>query len=362
MITVMLLVSTLNTAQASTPQFKHFPGYKANTTKGVGVPYMMVRPGVSKGPYVGKPGTLPDPTLGGPPQPRLDCAGVGVPSGTVGSVLQTRSVTLFTDWSTGDLWAFQPKAGGLNGGGCADILTSPVPSVGYVGNAIEGPYGFYDIVAALNYFGTGWVCLYTNGGASSDYGLCVATGLIGPPAAFCAAQPAGVCNPDGQAFDPSGNLWYVDVVNGDEVELLAGCGFTCVGTVNYYPASISGVTGLIGTGGPVVGLAIDTFGNHYTVTGFPDCSGTFYYNLIPVFAIGGDSGAVALSATNHYHTTLIYVSVNNFCGTYKFPFVGDISTGFILPHPYSAGVDQMYGISNLITFGSFYGNVWTTYE
>jgi len=348
----MLAVSLVTSVQASM-QFKHFPGYKANYRKRLGRLYVAARDGT-----VGK--LTFDPTLSGAPQPRLDCAPGVILAGIVGSTLQTRSVQLFEDWLSGDLWAFHPKSGGLNGGTCALIQASAVPSVGYYGMAIAGPYGLYDYVALLNYYGTGWLCLYTNGGGANDFGVCAATETIGPPASFCLSQPAGVCNPDGQAFDPSGNLWYVDYFNGDEVELLSECGWTCVGTVNYYPATFYG-----SLPAPVVGLYIDSSDNHWAVA--EDCSGTLYYNLVAVYAVLDDVEAVTISAANHYHTNNVYVAVDNFCGTYPYAFIGDLSTGFILPHPYANGSSDFEGICNLLSFSdsSFalpLDKVWTTYE
>jgi len=254
----------------------------------------------------------------------------------VGGIVTIPSGQLFEDWSTGNLWYINTATGK-----CSAIQKAPSGGVGggYWGMAFKGT-----LVALINWRLQGlWTCTLT---LSPTTQCSAVSAFIHLPSSFCASMPYGFCNPDGSAFDPKGNLWYADTVNGVEVELTKASGFTKVGVVNFFPYGI-------------IGVVIDSAGNHWVIDN--TCAGNLYKNGIFVGANGDDVDAITISTQNPTHTPDIYVTIANFCDNYAYPFIGNMSTMTILPSPYGSGADTMPGISTLLYFTDYsFDRVWLT--
>jgi len=304
----------------------HFAGYKPVKANGA-----MIPPGAS--PKTGPPqGTT---ATEGPLRPNLNrvCSAF---SGSPAGIATVAEGQLIEDWATGKLWFYNTSTKS-----CSLILTPPKggSGKGYWGLAVRK-----SLVALINFNLQGlWTCNWD----STSLTCKNRSAFIHLPGSFCASMPAGYCNPDGIAFDPSNNLWYEDAVNGVEVELTSvSTGSGAVGTVYSY-------------GAPVIGIAIDGSSNHWVVDA--SCSGDVFENGNLLVQTGGDFNAVSISTSNPSHSAHLYGTVANQCGNYPFPFVGDISDAIILPSPYSSGSDEMPGISTLLYFTDInFGRVWLT--
>jgi hypothetical protein len=148
------------------------------------------------------------------------------------------------------------------------------------------------------------------------------------------------CYPIGQAFDKAGNLWYVDFWQGWEVELTKASHYSKVGT---YRSDCT-----YGLGCELVGIVIDSAGNHW-VSDY-SCTGNVYENGLVKFSAGDELWGIGISTLNPSKKAHLYVAVDNYCGNYPYPFVGDATDLTILPHPYSSGYDYMSSISTYLTF------------
>jgi hypothetical protein len=172
-------------------------------------------------------------------------------------------------------------------------------------------------------------------------------------------MPAGYCQPIGAAFDPSMNLWYVDISNGVEVELTAASHYSAVGVFRSYTDNLNCIPGI--TCAPLTGITIDSKGNHWVVDS--SCAGNVYDNGIWQFSVGDDLENAQISTLNPTNTAHLYLVVSNFCGNYPFPFVGEPTKGIILPHPYSSGWDDVPGLSTLLYFTDYeFYHVWLTVD
>ena len=79
--------------------------------------------------------------------------------------------------------------------------------------------------------------------------------------------------------------------------------------------------------------------------------------------MGDDLTADQISTLNPTNTAHLYLAVQNDCGNYPFPFVGEPTKGIILPHPYSSGFDVMPGLSTLLYFADLSLDcVWLTID
>jgi hypothetical protein len=161
------------------------------------------------------------------------------------------------------------------------------------------------------------------------------------------------CYPVGLAFDKAGNIWYVDFYQAIEVELTKASGYSKVGTTRSYRCSYPTCQ--------LAGIVIDSAGNHW-VSDF-SCTGNVYENGAVKFSAGDQLWGIGISTLNPSKKTHLYVAVDNYCGNYPYPFVGDATDLVILPHPYSSGVDYMAGISTLLYFVDYSNRyVWLTAE
>lgn len=242
-------------------------------------------------------------------------------------------------WDTGDLWFYDATSGTCklihvapNGGYC-----SPGSTCGYVGIASKG-----SLVALISWGVDGlWTCTFS----SQSHSCASVSAFIHLPSAFCSSMPTGFCNPDGVAFDQANNLWYVDVVNGVEVELTQVSHYMKVGTVYFY-------------GAPIDDIAIDPANGNHWVSDYT-CAGNVYKNTVPVSSAGDALGSIALSNLNPSHVTHVYVGVTAQCGNYPFAFVGDQNEFIILPTPFTSS-NPTPGISTRLYFSDFFGHVWLT--
>jgi hypothetical protein len=241
-------------------------------------------------------------------------------------------------WDTGDLWFYNTTSRTCrlihyapSGARC-----TPGSQCGYIGMASKG-----SLVALISWDREGlWTCAFSSTGHCTSV-----SAFISLPSVFCSSMPSGFCNPDGAAIDAGGNFWYVDVVNGVEVELTAASHYTRVGTVFYY-------------GMPIDGIAIDlTTGNHW-VSDYT-CAGNVYRNRALVSSAGDALGSIALSNLNPSHTTHVYVGVTAECGNYPGAFVGDQNEFVVLPTPFSSA-NPIPGISTRLFFSDLFGHVWST--
>jgi len=264
-----------------------------------------------------------------------------IPSGRPSGVATGPGGQFIEDWVTGNLWFYKTATKK-----CTLIQTAPAGATakGYDGMAVTGT-----LVALISFDAQGlWTCTLLFAPPFSS-GKCKPSAFIPLPSAFCASMPTGHCFPIGIAFDKSKNLWYVDDDNNIEVELTAASHYTTVGTTQgpY--------------GSELIGIAIDSNGNHWVVDA--TCAGNLYENGVVVASAGDDLESIAISTSNPSHKANIYVLVSNFCGNYAFPFVGDMSDGIILPHPYNSGADDTPGISTLLYFADYaYDQVWVTQD
>jgi len=312
-----------------------FPGYHPVKTTGFAIPPAAVRGGAK--PIAGTPAILPKGLK------QVCSAFSGAPSG----IVTVAGGQLINDWITGNLWFYSTTTRT-----CTLIQTAPpaAPIYGWFGLAAMGK-----LVAVTSYYGGLYLCAY-----SPATHTCTSTsGYIPIPTVFCASMPADYCNPDGAAFDLSMNLWYVDLVNGVEVELTAASHYSAVGVFRSYTDNLNCIPEV--TCAPIIGLTIDSKGNHWVVD--TSCAGNVYDNGIWQFSVGDDLGAAGISTLNPTNTAHLYLAVTNTCGNYPFPFVGEPTKGIILPHPYSSGYDYMDGISTLLYFTDWsYGYVWLTVD
>lgn len=244
-------------------------------------------------------------------------------------------------WDTGDLWFYdsttkvcQLLIPAPSGGSC-----SPGSNCGYFGLASKN-----NLVALISWGLQGlWTCSFCQ--VSNAPVPAAQSPFIPLPFNFCLSMPAGFCNPDGAAFDNNYNLWYVDIVNGVEVELTTASGYSAVGTVVSYDA-------------PIVGIAIDpNTGIHWVVD--YTCRGNVYENRFIVSAAGDALESIALSNLNPSQTTHIYVGVTAKCGNYLAAFVGDQSEFTILPSPFTTP-SEIPGLSTQLYFSDSFGDVWST--
>jgi len=304
----------------------HFPTYKAVKTSGAKIPAGAAR-------NTGAPTSSA--AVAGPLSARLTrmCSAF---SGSPSGIAPVAGGQLIEDWATGKLWFYKTSTKSCT------LIESP-PSGGS-GNGYWGLAVRKGLVVAISFDLQGfWTCKWD----STTFTCKSRSAFIYLPSSFCASMPAGYCNPDGIAFDPSNHLWYEDPVNGVEVELPSvATGSGAVGTVFSY-------------GAPVIGIVIDSGNNHWVVDA--SCSGDVFENGGLVVQTGDDFNAVTISTSNPSHTAHLYGSVANECGNYPYPFVGDISDATILPHPYSSGSDEMPGVSTPLYFTDInFGKVWLT--
>jgi len=301
-----------------------FPGYHPMKTTG-----FAILPGAGLGgakPSAGTPAKVKG-------YPKLVCF---LPdSSTPGGIATVPGGQLIEDWYTGNLWFYSTATKT-----CTLIQTAPSAASGggYWGMAVKVP-----LVALISWMKLGlWICTY-----SSATHTCTSTSAFIPlPASFCASMPAHKCTPDGAAFDLSNNLWYVDPNSGVEVELTAASHYSTVGFFSSYTDNLNCIPDQ--TCAPLVGLTIDSAGNHWVVD--LSCAGNVYENGIWQFSVGDDLTADQISTLNPTNTAHLYLAVSNDCGNYPFPFVGEPTKGIILPHPWSSGADEMPGISTLLYF------------
>jgi len=300
-----------------------YAGYLATKTTGApSLPASAARTGTGTG--------SPGPLLKG--FPKSVCS---IPGDTPGGIASGPGGQFIEDWYTGSLWFYNTATKT-----CGLLQHAPAGAAGdgYFGIAVKG-----SLVALISWDMEGlWTCKY-----SSTLHKCTSVSSFIPlPSTFCASMPYGYCNPDGIAFDKGKNLWYVDIVNAVEVELTMASNYLQVGTTYSY-------------GSRLVGITIDSSGNHWVVDN--TCSGNLYKNGVWKGSNGDDVEAIAISTINPEHTAQIYVTVENACGNYAYPFVGDMNDAVILPHPYSSGADAMNGISTKLYFTDWsYDFVWLT--
>jgi DNA-binding beta-propeller fold protein YncE len=163
----------------------------------------------------------------------------------------------------------------------------------------------------------------------------------------------GYCYPVGLAFDKAGNLWYVDYLQGWEVELTKASHYSKVGSTPRICTP--------GLGCDLIDIVIDSAGNHW-VSDY-SCTGNVYENGVVKFSAGDMLWGIQISTLNPSKKAHLYVAVTNKCGNYPYPFVGDVSDLTILPHPCTTGADIMFAISTLLYFTDYtYGYVWLTAE
>jgi len=309
-----------------------FPGYHPVKTTGFVIPPGAVRGGVK--PIAGTPAKVKG-------YPKLVCS---IPSGTASGIVTVAGGQLIEDWFTGNLWFYSTASKT-----CTLMQTAPpAPPFGWFGLAVMGR-----LVAVTTENGGFYLCAYYSGSctSTSDY--------IPLPTVFCASMPASYCNPNGAAFDPSMNLWYVDIVNGVEVELTAASHYSAVGVFRSYTDNLKCIP--FSTCAPLLGITIDSKGNHWVVD--TSCAGNVYDNGIWQFSVGDDLSADQISTLNPTNTAHLYLAVENGCGNYPFPFVGEPTKGIILPHPWISGGDEMPGISTLLYFTDIdYDYVWLTID
>jgi hypothetical protein len=303
-----------------------FPGYHPVKTTGFVIPPGAVRGGVK--PSTGKSAILPKGLK------QVCSAFSGAPSG----IVTVAGGQVIEDWVTGNLWFYSTASK------TCTLMQTPPPTasvLGYFGLAVMGK-----LVAVIT-FGIPtpglYLCTYYSGSCTST------SAFIPLPAVFCASMPAGFCNPNGAAFDPGMNLWYVDFVNGVEVELTAASHYSAVGVFRSYTDNLKCIPNYpVGTCAPLLGITIDSKGNHWVVD--TSCAGNVYDNGIWQFSVGDDLSADQISTLNPTNTAHLYLAVENYCGNYQFPFVGEPTKGIILPHPWTYGWDEMPGISTLLYF------------
>jgi hypothetical protein len=101
-------------------------------------------------------------------------------------------------------------------------------------------------------------------------------------------------------------------------------------------------------------------GNHW-VSDY-SCAGNVWENGVVKFSAGDELWGIGISTLNPSKKAHVYVAVDNFCGHYPYPFVGDITDLVILPHPYNSGSDEMNGLSTQLYFDDWVDIVWLTGE
>jgi len=295
--------------------------------------------------FVIPPGAAPEagPPIRGSPSkvkgfPKPVCS---ITNGSPSGIVSVAGGQLIEDWYTGDLWFYNPVTKS-----CSFVQTPPLAASGegYWGLAVKR-----GLVAAITWnqtIGPGvWLCTYFPSlrNCYRDPG----STLIPIPSSFCATMTTHYCIPDGLAFDPSKNLWYVDPDNGVEVELTAASQYTQVGTVISYSRA------------PVLGIVIDAAGNHWVVD--TACVGDLFENGVYLGSVGDDLEAVTISSHNPSHTSDLYATISNFCNNFPAPYIADLNTFRVLPFPYGSGADDMPGISTVLYFTDISFNyVWLT--
>ena len=209
------------------PANMKFPGYQPVNTTGAIIP-----PGAA-------PGAAPISAIPTTPIERGMKALCTIPGGRPGGIASVSGGQLIGDWETGNLWFYNTATHS-----CTLIEKSPLPSIGYWGLAVTG-----SLVVLSRWYqpAAWWYCHYSSKTHTCTFWKWL---YIPPTAPFCAAMPAGHCNPDGIAFDKSKNLYYVDVVNGVEVELTAATQYAWFQVVRWYSTK-------------VIGIVIDSAGNHW---------------------------------------------------------------------------------------------------
>ena len=277
------------------------------------------------------------------------CPAITLASGLPTGIATVTGGQLIQDFTTGDLWFYNTATKA-----CTLIQIAPagVAVDTSVGLAVQGS------LVVSSSFGPPagvWTCGYNSNPKKPQCPL--TSGFLALPAT-CPA-PVTTCFPVGIAFDKSDNIWYADPLNSKEVELLGGAAhFSTVGVINtFLPTPLNPFPA-------PYAVTIDSAGNHYVVDGnLAVCSGDVWKNGLLLTSVGADLTAVTISTSNPSHKAHLYVAVENFCGTYSFPFVADLSTLQILPHPYNAGWDDMLGISTLLYFTDYtFALVWLTHE
>ncbi|HXZ89995.1 MAG TPA: hypothetical protein VEG61_02935 [Candidatus Dormibacteraeota bacterium] len=327
---ILILVAPMPYAAANS---NRFPGYSARRISGAPpVPKLLSRVGTYM-PTIASESSSPSPLS------LVKAVCTFSSSFDVGGVATGSGGQFFSRWDTGSLWFYNKSSKRCTfvhaappGGAC-----SAGSNCGYVGIASKG-----SLVALISWgLGGLWTCIF-----SSATGKCSSvSAFIRLPGTFCSSTSSGFCNPDGAAFDISGNLWYADIVNGVEVELTATSHFKHVGATLYY-------------GAPIDGVAIDPATGNQWVSDYT-CAGDVYENGGLVSQAGDAIGSIALSNLNPSHTTHVYVGVTAACGNYPYAFVGDENDFIILPTPFSSP-NPIMGISSQLYFSDFFGHVWLT--
>jgi hypothetical protein len=330
---MVILVATVPYAQANADKY---PGYVAR--KRVGSPALPALLS-SLGALMPSPG-LENPSESSPTLPSVSAVCSFSSPFLIGGVVSAPGGQFIERWDTGDLWFYNTTSRTCNfvhsapaGGSC-----SPGSRCGYYGIASK------DTLVALISWGVKglWTCTFST---LQSHKCASVSAFIRLPHSFCSSMLSRFCNPDGAAIDKAANLWYVDVVNGVEVELTSASTYSQVGVVHFYRA-------------PVDGIAIDlTNGNHW-VSDYT-CAGDVFLNGALVSQAGDALGSIALSKLNPHGTTHVYVGVTAACGNYRFAFVGDQNEFVILPTPFTSS-NPIPGISAQLFFSSFFRHVWST--
>jgi hypothetical protein len=319
------------------PAAGKFPGYKPVKTTGPVLP-----PGApDKGPLPSKPALLPSWTE----YPIDVCS---IPSGYPAGIAAVAGGQIIEDFYSGNLWFYRTATKT-----CTIVQSSVAPDEYYYElAAAKIPSTTNYLVAVMSAEPAGlWLCTLT----SLPFERCKSVSAFIPlPSSFCATTTAGSCYPVGIAFDLKGNLWFVDYYNAMEVELTKASGFSQVGATRIYCT--------FGTGCALVGIVIDSAGNHW-VSDY-SCAGNVWMNGVIVFSAGDQLWGITISSLNPAYAPHLYVAVDNYCGNYPYPFVGDATDLVILPHPYNTHIfDFMPAISTQLYFTDALGDiVWLTGE
>ena len=275
-----------------------------------------------------------------------------IPSDDTGGIATVSGGQLIGDLYTGDLWFYNTAKKT-----CSIVQSPPSGANGGFWGLAAVKQGTTSYLVALDSYGglaPGlWTCTF-----STSTHLCTSvSSWITIPSSFCSTLISHVCYPYGMAFDKSRNLWYVDVVNEVEVELTKASHYTAVGPGEPYSLTCEGA----GSGCKLVGIVIDSSGNHYWTD--RSCLGEVYKNGALFFSAGDSLNGITISTSNPSKTAHLYVTLTNGCGHYPYPFVGDVNDLTILPSAYSSGADEMPAISTSLYFtDDSHDMVWHTYD
>ena len=250
--------------------------------------------------------------------------GAGIYPGTGGAFVE--------GWSSGNLYS-------CSGGSSKLIAKVPsgAPSLGYfgMGGIKTATSGLVLILTNTN--GGLWICKHATAsgcGSKSKY--------ITLDPAFCLAEAAGFCNPDGTAVDKSLNLYYVDSANVQFVE--------CTASSHYQACAVLPASSSLSGAPSGLFMAGNTF---YVSDG--SCNGMvwmgskttlFYYAHVTESLQG-----IAVSSNNPSKTPHVYVTYEGTCSN-TVSGIYDVTDGKLLPTPFNSAT-QIGDVDSKLQFTTF---------